>query len=98
MSTTDAIFMLDSANGWADFQAAAEKLATPAQNLVYADADGHIGYQASGRIPVRKSGNTGDYPAEGWLSANDWTGNSIPFAALPSVLDPDAGVIATANQ
>ena len=27
--------------------------AVPAQNLVYADIDGHIGYQAPGRIPIR---------------------------------------------
>ena len=37
----------------------------PAQNLVYADRDGHIGYQAPGRIPIRQSGNDGYLPARG---------------------------------
>lgn len=96
--TADAIFMFDAATSWDEFRTAAKEFAVPSQNLVYADTDGHIGYQAPGLIPIRKSGNTGDYPAEGWLPANDWTGNYIPFDALPSVLDPDKGMIATANQ
>jgi penicillin G amidase len=96
--TTDAIFMMDAAGSWDEFRAAAAHFAAPSQNLVYADRAGHIGYQAPGLIPIRKSGNTGDYPTEGWLSSNDWTGNFVPFDALPNVLDPADGVIATANQ
>ena len=96
--TTDAIFMMDAAGSWDEFRAAAAHFAAPSQNLVYADREGHIGYQAPGLIPIRKSGNTGDYPAEGWLSSNDWTGKFVPFDALPNVLDPADGVIATANQ
>ena len=95
--TADAIFMIDEATSWDEFREAAGQFAAPSQNLVYADRDGHIGYQAPGRIPIRKSGR-GDYPAQGWLSANDWTGDFVPFDALPSVLDPDGGIIATANQ
>ena len=71
---------------------------TPSQNFVYADVDGHIGYQAPGRIPIRKSGNDGSLPAEGWRPENDWTGSYVPFDGLPSVLDPKEGFIATANQ
>ena len=70
----------------------------PSQNLVYADTDGNIGYQAPGQIPIRKSGNTGDYPALGWRTSDDWTGKYVPFAALPSVLNPSDGFVATANQ
>ena len=66
--------------------------------MVYADTEGHIGYQAPGLIPIRKSGNDGRYPAEGWLPADDWTGKYVPFDALPTVLDPDDGFVATANQ
>ena len=66
--------------------------------MVYADREGHIGYQAPGLVPIRKSGNTGEMPAEGWLSANDWTGDFIPFDGLPNVLDPEEGFIVTANQ
>jgi penicillin amidase len=65
---------------------------------VYADREGHIGYQAPGRIPIRKSGNDGTLPAQGWRPENGWTGDHVPFAGLPSVLDPDEGFVVTANQ
>ncbi len=74
------------------FRAAASSFAVPAQNLVYADREGHIGYQAPGRIPIRKSGNDGLLPSAGWKPENDWTGDYVPFDGLPSVLDPDGGV------
>lgn len=96
--TADAILMLNRASNWTEFRAAAERFAVPAQNLVYADREGHIGYQAPGRVPIRKSGNDGRMPVEGWVSANDWTGDYIPFDGLPSVLDPEEGFIVTANQ
>jgi penicillin amidase len=96
--TADAIFALDRATSWDEFRAAAAGFASPSQNIVYADKDGHIGYQAPGLIPIRKSGNAGHYPAEGWLASNDWTGKYVPFEALPTMLDPDDGFVATANQ
>ncbi|HEU4811851.1 MAG TPA: penicillin acylase family protein [Nocardioides sp.] len=96
--TADAILALDTATDWDSFRAAAASFAVPSQNLVYADRDGHIGYQAPGVIPIRKSGNDGLLPAEGWRPENDWTGSHVPFDGLPSVLDPDEGFIATANQ
>ncbi len=96
--TLDAVFALDRAAGWDDFRAAAADFAVPSQNMVYADRDGHIGYQAPGLIPVRKSGNDGLYPAEGWLPSNDWTGRYVPFEALPTMFNPDAGLVVTANQ
>lgn len=96
--TADAIFLLDRAADWEEFREAAEAFAAPSQNMVYADREGHIGYQAPGLIPIRKSGHDGTYPVEGWDPANDWTGNFVPFDALPSVLDPDDGFVVTANQ
>ena len=97
-TTADAIFAIDRATSWAEFQDAAEGFAAPAQGMVYADADGNIGYQATGRIPIRKSGNTGDYPSLGWQPADDWTGTYVPYAALPSVLNPADGFVSAANQ
>ncbi len=97
-TTADAIFEFDKARDWREFRAAAADFEAPSQNIVYADRAGNIGYQAPGRIPIRKSGNTGDYPSLGWLPADDWTGRSIPFSALPSVLNPADGFVATANQ
>ncbi|MGZ5416172.1 MAG: penicillin acylase family protein [Nocardioides sp.] len=96
--TADAIFALDRATGWDDFRAAAALFASPSQNMVYADREGHIGYQAPGLIPIRKSGNSGHYPAEGWLSSDDWTDKYVPFESLPTMFDPEDGYVATANQ
>ena len=97
-TTADAVLGLNRASNWDEFRAAASDFAVPAQNMVYADREGHIGYQAPGLVPIRKSGNDGAMPAEGWLSANDWTGDYIPFDGLPNVLDPEEGFIVTANQ
>jgi penicillin amidase len=96
--TADSLFQLDRATSWREFRDAARLFAAPSQNMVYADREGHIGYQAPGLIPIRKSGRTGDYPAQGWLPADDWTGQYIPFNALPSLLDPKDGMVVTANQ
>jgi len=94
----DAIFLLDAATDWSEFRVAAAKFAVPSQNLVYADTAGNIGYQAPGAIPIRRGHRSGDYPAEGWHSSNDWSGRYIPFDELPSVLNPAEGFVVTANQ
>ena len=94
--TADAIFLINAAEDWDGFREAASLFEVPAQNLVYADVDGNIGYQAPGRIPIRRSGD-GRWPVPGWTEAYEWVGD-IPFAALPSVIDPDEGLVVTANQ
>jgi len=94
--TMDALFELDRATDWTDFRAAAADFTVPAQNLVYADTKGNIGYQAPGRIPIRKNGD-GRWPVPGWTDQYDWTGY-IPFSALPDEYNPSQGYIVTANN
>ncbi|GAB3213392.1 penicillin acylase family protein [Marinactinospora endophytica] len=94
--TADAIFLMNRARDFDDFRAAARSFEVPAQNLVYADVEGTIGYQAPGRVPVRGKGD-GRWPAPGWDSAYAWKGE-IPFEELPYVRDPGAGYVVTANQ
>ncbi len=96
--TADAILKLNLATDWESFREAVSTFEVPSQNLVYADTTGVIGYQAPGRIPIRKSGNDGRLPAAGWLPENDWTGSYVPFQALPYVVDPPEGFLVTANQ
>jgi len=95
-TTPQAIFALNRAQNWDDFRTAASLFDVPSQNLVYADVDGNIGYQAPGDIPIRSVGD-GTVPLPGWTSANRWTG-AIPFEQLPSLLNPERGVIVTANN
>ena len=52
--TADAILDLDLATDFDDFREAARSFAVPAQNLLYADRQGHIGYQAPGQVPIRR--------------------------------------------
>ena len=94
--TFEAFDRLNTATDWDGFRAAAALLEAPAQNLIYADRDGLIGYQAPGVIPIRE-GYDGKWPVPGWDSRYQWKGY-IPFPALPSVRDPQEGWIVTANQ
>ena len=94
--TFDAFDLLNTARTWEEFRTAAMKLSVPAQNLLYADVSGNIGYQAPGRIPIR-DGYDGKWPVPGWDSAFQWKG-TLAFESLPSVLNPSEGWIVTANQ
>ncbi|QWE19906.1 penicillin acylase family protein [Polynucleobacter sp. AP-Kolm-20A-A1] len=71
----------------------------PMQNVVMADSDGNIAYQAAGVAPKRllHHGLYGVAPAPGWEKQNDWNGY-VPFDHLPSSNNPEQGWIATANQ
>ncbi len=94
--TVDALPHLMRADDWTSFRAAAERFETPSQNMVYADTEGTIGYQAPGRIPVRRAGD-GTQPVPGWTGEYGWE-RFLDFEELPWLLDPDVGYIATANQ
>ncbi|MFZ0954139.1 MAG: penicillin acylase family protein [Candidatus Sulfotelmatobacter sp.] len=88
-------FDVDTAQNWEDFRKAFSQLDAPGQNVVYADVDGNIGYQTTGRVPIRAAGD-GSLPVSGADNAHEWTGY-IPFDKLPSIYNPPSGVIATAN-
>jgi penicillin amidase len=94
--TADALFLLNMAEDWNSFRQAASLFEVPAQNIVYADVEGTIGYQTPGKIPIRRSGD-GRWPVPGWTEEHEWVGY-IPFAALPSVREPDEQFVVTANQ
>ncbi|GGK89028.1 penicillin amidase [Sphaerisporangium melleum] len=97
--TADALLLLDTAANFDDFRRAASFFEAPAQNMVYADVEGNIGYQAPGRIPIRSKGENGQgqWPARGWTDKEEWTG-FIPFDELPTVYNPPEGYIVTANN
>jgi penicillin amidase len=92
----EAIWGFDKAQNWAEFRAAASNFHVPAQNLLYADVDGNIGYQMPGDVPIRKKGD-GRFPVPGWNSEYDWTGY-IPFEEQPYTFNPTEGYIVTANN
>ena len=88
-------FDADSAENWEQFRKAFSNFGAPGQNVMYADVDGHIGYQATGRVPIRAAGD-GSLPVSGSDDAHEWIG-WIPFDEMPHVYDPPSGILATAN-
>ena len=88
-------FDVDSAQNWEEFRKAFSTFGAPGQNVMYADVDGHIGYQAMGRVPIRAAGD-GSLPVTGGDDAHEWKG-WIPFDDMPHVYDPPEGTLATAN-
>jgi penicillin amidase len=88
-------FDVDSAQNWNEFRKAFSGFLAPGQNVMYADVDGHIGYQATGRVPIRAAGD-GSVPVSGSDDAHEWTG-WIPFDEMPRIYDPPSGILASAN-
>lgn len=88
-------FAVNSAQNWDEFRRAFSEFDAPGQNVVYADVDGNIGYQATGKIPIRAKGD-GSLPEDGSTSDYEWTGY-IPYDKMPSIYNPPSGIIGTAN-
>ncbi len=90
-----AIVGLGRSKSWEQFRAVLRDWSVAVFNWIYADRDGHIGYQMAGRIPIR--GRT--WP--GVRDANDpideWKGY-IPYEGMPHRYDPPGGTVASANQ
>jgi penicillin amidase len=103
-------FKIQFASNWQEFREALRDAFGPAQNAVYADTAGHIGFIVAAKIPIRKCSAwppadsplpanipCGGAPMPGGNSEYEWQGY-IPFDELPQMLDPPGGIIATANS
>ncbi len=86
---------LGKAQNWKEFRDSMKHVWGPAQNIVYADVEGNIGYIMAARVPLRKKGH-GEVPVPGDTDDYEWTGY-LHFDQLPQALNPDSGLIATAN-
>ena len=96
--TFEAILRLNTARTFEEFRAAFATYGSPAQNFVYADVDGHIGYVLPGLVPIRAdAADRGARVRSGSDGAHEWTGY-IPREELPFLLDPPSGMIVTANN
>jgi len=86
---------LGKAQNWKEFREVMKSVWGPAQNAVYADVRGNIGYLMAARVPIRKKGR-GEVPVPGDTDAFEWKGY-IPFDELPQIFNPADGLIVTAN-
>jgi penicillin G amidase len=92
---SNSYFSLGKAQNWAEFLHLMKNVVGPAQNAVFADDKGNIGYIMAAHVPVRKKGH-GEVPVPGDTDDYEWTGY-IPFDKLPQSWNPDSGLIVTAN-
>ena len=93
----EAILEINQASDWEEFEQGLEKFLVPAQNFVFAGKDGTIAYKANGNIPIYDNADDALLPLEGWKQENEWQGY-IPFDELPTIVNPEKGFIATANN
>ena len=91
-----AIHLLGIARTFHDFTNALQFFGAPAQNFVYADVKGNIGYKAAGNIPLRRYLHP-FLPQDGSNTNYSWS-TFIPYDELPTGYNPDSGFIATANN
>ena len=93
-SSLESMLDVMRAADWSSVRNALAGYAAPPLHMIYADVQGNIGYQTGTLVPVR----TGDtrLPRKGWTGEDEWT--MVPFEELPSMLNPRAGHIFTANH
>ena len=94
--TYQAIINLNHAQNFGEFVQALSDFEAPAQNIVYADQQGNIGLQITGKVPIRADGD-GTLPAPGWTDEYQWAGY-IPYEEMPRAYNPPEGYIITANN
>lgn len=90
-----ASLRMDQARTWEEFRDACRYSRIPAENMVWADRKGNIGYQAVGISPIRP-GWSGLVPVPG-DGRYEWDGY-LPILALPSLYNPSESYIRTANN
>ncbi len=75
-----ASLRLDQAASWSEFREACRSFLTPSENMVWADVDGHIGWQAVGLAPRRRIGmGSCRCPGMGATNGTD----TFPFSISP---------------
>ncbi|MBC6404728.1 MAG: penicillin acylase family protein [Rhodospirillales bacterium] len=94
--SAEGIYRLNRAPDVAAAIAALRDLDSPQQTVILADSRGSIALIAPGRVPIRRAGD-GLLPVPGAGGAYDWIGE-VPYEALPRVVDPESGILLTANN
>jgi penicillin amidase len=90
-----ASLRIDQATNWDEFCRACTYSNIPAENMIWADKKGNIGWQAVGIAPIRKNwSGLVPVPGDGTF---EWEGY-LPITTLPSVYNPSKGFWATANE
>jgi penicillin amidase len=90
-----ASLRMNQARTWEEFREACGYSRMPAENMVWVDRMGTIGWQAAGIQPLRRNWS-GLLPVPG-DGRYEWDGY-LPITALPHEVNPPRGFVATANH
>ena len=90
-----ASLRMNQSQSWEEFREACSYSHIPGENMVWADKDGTIGWQAVGIAPIRNT-HSGLVPVLG-DGSYEWDGY-LPIKEKPHVVNPSSGFFASANQ
>ncbi len=90
-----ASLRMDQAQTFEEFREACNYSNIPGENMLWADKNGHIGWQAVGIAPIRR-GFSGLVPIPG-DGSHEWEGY-LEIVKKPNVKNPASGFFSTANQ
>ena len=93
----EAFFELNRADTLAKARAASSKIHAPGLNVVWANADGDIGWWAAAQIPIRPAGVNPNFLLDGSKGDADKLG-FLPFSANPQEENPARGYVISANH
>lgn len=93
---TTVMLAANRARSWDEFRAAFDGFAVPGQNMLYADASGHIGRLLAVHVPRRRHRMRDDMVVQ--PAASDGWDAPVSSGELPRAADPAEGFIASANE
>ena len=90
-----ASLRMDQSQTFEEFRDACNYSNIPGENMIWADVNGNIGWQAVGIAPIRKN-FSGMVPVPG-DGSYEWDGY-LEIIKKPNVYNPPSGIFSTANQ
>lgn len=91
-----SMLRLSQATDFEGFRSALDGFHVPGQNMVYADAAGHIGQVMAVKLPARSPEPPADLLVR--ADAADAWARTVTAGTLPAAFDPPAGFVASANN
>ena len=91
----DALYKVNRAGNWKEFKDAVKGFQSTSQNIAYADIDGNIGLQMTGRLPKRQAPGYLFLPGD--TDKYDWKAY-VPYDSLPYEYNPARGFVSSANN
>lgn len=95
-TTFAAVWDMNRARNYEEFERATRQWDYPMQNILYAGTDSIIAIRSTGYMPVRGQGNAFGV-MDGSTSDTEWIGR-VPFDELPFSIEPSKGYLASTNQ